>query len=95
MLIEYNIDDLRTNSSNLLKEHESMTESLNSLNDLTASFEQHWSGAAYTAYIGFFTDTISSLESYLDELNIIASNLNTAADYYKKHEEYYNSVTLR
>ena len=61
------------------------------LEGLVSSFQANWSGEAQTAYIAFFTDAIASLKSYLEEFDIIAQNLNTAADYYEKHEETYTN----
>ena len=90
MEIKYNIDDLRQYSDKLLKEHENMTDAVSNLESLVSSFQTNWSGEAQTAYLGFFTDTIKSLNTYLEEFDIIAKNLNTAADYYEKHEEYYS-----
>lgn len=89
--ISYNVDDLRNNSKNLLSEYGVMNDAVSALNDLTSSFTEHWSGDAQTAYLGFFSESIQSLSSYLAELQIIANNLNTAADYYEKHEENYSA----
>lgn len=91
MKIEYNIDDLRQYSEKLLAEHEAMVGAVTNLEGLVSSFQANWSGEAQTAYIAFFTDTIASLKSYLEEFDIIAQNLNTAADYYEKHEETYTN----
>ena len=89
--INYNVDDLKTNSKNLLNEYGIMNDAVSALNDLTSSFTEHWAGDAQAAYLGFFTERIQSLSSYLAELQVIANNLNTAADYYEKHEEHYSA----
>lgn len=89
MEVGYSVEELRSYSQKLISQCSSMSSAILSLNGLTGSFQEHWSGEAQAAYLGFFSTVISSMSAYVAELEVIARNLNTAADYYEAHEAKY------
>lgn len=91
MTIQYNVEELRTNSEKLLTSHETMNNALSKLGSLVIMLNNHWKGDASEAYVGQLSEKIGTISRYLDELQIIANNLNTAADLYEKHEENYSA----
>lgn len=89
MEVGYSINELRDYSQKLISQCSSMGEAISSLNRLTGNFQEHWSGEAQSAYLGYFSTVIASISAYVAELEVIAKNLNTAADYYEAHEAKY------
>lgn len=92
MEVGYSVDDLRYYSKKLISQCISMNEAIKSLNTLTGSFKEHWSGEAQSAYLGYYVAAIGSTSAYVAELGVIAENLNTAADYYEAHEAKYAAM---
>lgn len=91
MTIQYSISDLRDSSSKLLNEYSSMNAAVGNLNNLMSSISSHWVGDDQTAYIAQFSAKVTSLKSYLSELQTIAENLKTAAQYYEEHEDEFSA----
>lgn len=92
MQVIYNVDDLRAYSKKVSEQCTSMIDAIKSLNTLTESFKEHWSGEAQSAYLGYYISAIASTSTYVAELAVIAENLNTAADYYEAHEAKYEAM---
>ena len=92
MTIQYNVEELRTNSEKLLTSYEAMdTANRDKIGGLVTMLSNNWKGEDSTAYADQLSDKVGEIASYLDELKIIAENLNTAADLYEKHEEKYSA----
>lgn len=91
MTIKYCTSDLKDNSTRVLKEYSTMSDALNNLNTLINNVSEHWTGNDKAAFIALLSEKINTLTKYLNELQTIATNLNTAADYYEKHEEYFSA----
>lgn len=92
MEVIYSIDDLRDYSKKLISQCSSMGKAITSLNGLTGNFQEHWSGQAQAAYLSYYSAVIASTSAYVAELEVIAKNLNTAADYYEAHEAKYEAM---
>lgn len=92
MTIKYNIDDLRDTSTDLLKCHETMNGALNDLNKLVDMINSDWVGEDRDTFIQLLDNDINAFTTYLNRLQIIANNLNTAAALYEKHEETYSAA---
>lgn len=90
MKIQYSIEDLNNNSTNLLTEYSTMNEALNNLNNLTNSIGEHWKGTGSTVYVASLKSSVSTLNTYLTKFQAIANNLGTAASNYQAHEEEYS-----
>lgn len=90
MKIQYSIEDLNNNSTNLLTEYSTMNEALNNLNNLTNSIGEHWKGTDSTVYVASLKSSVSTLNTYLTKFQAIANNLGTAASNYQAHEEEYS-----
>lgn len=90
MKIQYSIEDLNNNSTNLLTEYSTMNEALNNLNNLTNSIGEHWKGTDSTVYVASLKSSVSTLNTYLTKFQTIANNLGTAASNYQAHEEEYS-----
>lgn len=92
MTIQYNVEELRTNSTKLLTSHEAMNTAIrDKIGGLVTMLSDNWKGKDSTTYVNQLSDKVGAISSYLDELKIIAENLNTAADLYEKHEETYSA----
>lgn len=89
MKIQYSIEDLNNNSTNLLTEYSTMNEALNNLNNLTNSIGEHWKGTDSTVYVASLASSVSTLNTYLTKFQTIANNLGTAASCYQAHEDEY------
>ena len=89
MKIQYSIEDLNNNSTNLLTEYNTMNEALNNLNNLTNSIGEHWKGTDSTVYVASLASSVSTLNTYLTKFQAIANNLRTAASCYQAHEDEY------
>ena len=59
---------------------------------LLHNMKQLWSGEAQSAYLSYYSAIIASTSAYVAELEVIAKNLNTAADYYEAHEAKYEAM---
>lgn len=91
MTIQYSISDLNDSSSKLLNEYSSMNAAVSNLNNVMNSISTHWSGDDKASYIALFSAKLTSLKSYLSELETIATNLKTAAQYYEDHEDNFSA----
>ena len=89
MKIQYSIEDLNNNSTNLLTEYNTMNEALNNLNNLTNSIGEHWKGTDSTVYVASLASSVSTLNTYITTYQAIANNLRTAASCYQAHEDEY------
>ena len=89
MKIQYSIEDLNNNSTNLLTEYSTMNKALNNLNNLTNSIGEHWKGTDSTVYVASLASSVSTLNTYLTKFQAIANNLRTAASCYQAHEDEY------
>lgn len=91
-IIKYSISDLRDYSKKLTNEVESMSNALNNLNNLNTSIGTHWIGNDQKAYSATFTTKTTGLKAYLDMVQEISTNLNTAAEKYQSHEEEFDKA---
>lgn len=91
MKIQYSVEDLRNSSTSLLNEYSTMSSALNNLSSLVNSIGEHWTGNDRTSYIAQLSSKIGTISNYLNKLQAIANNLETAADCYEKHEEQFSA----